>query len=103
MTPNQADRDAAAAIFDVVLGDVGSYAEFGYPSYREGAIRSLTNAFAAHRRAALEEAIKACDDQRDDFLSEQYAVGQPMSSFSERFACGECARAIRALIDKEPT
>jgi hypothetical protein len=29
------------------------------------------------------------------FLSPEYATGQPMSSFSERFACGQVASAIR--------
>lgn len=32
-----------------------------------------------------------------DFLSEEYAVGQPISSIQERFACEQCAQAIRAI------
>lgn len=42
-----------------------------------------------------ELAAKMADDQRDVFASDQYAVGQPMSSFGERFACGRIAEAIR--------
>jgi len=49
------------------------------------------------RDEILEEAAKACEAQQQIFLSEQYAVNQPMSSFMERFACGQCAQAIRAL------
>ena len=47
----------------------------------------------------LEEAAKECERQRDGFLSEQYAAGQPISSMLERFACTECAAAIRKLGD----
>ena len=46
---------------------------------------------------AIEDAAKACEDQRQDFLSPEYTTGQPLGSFSERFACGECAASIRAL------
>ena len=45
----------------------------------------------------LEAAAKACIDQREVFLSPQYATDQPLSSFKERFACGECIDGIRAL------
>lgn len=48
--------------------------------------------------AALERAALICEEQARDFLSPQYATGQPLSSFNERFACDECARAIRAEI-----
>lgn len=43
------DREAAERIFGEILGDVGSYAEWGRPSYREGAIRTLTETLTAHR------------------------------------------------------
>ena len=46
---------------------------------------------------AIDDAAKACEDQRQDFLSPEYTTGQPLGSFSERFACGECAASIRAL------
>jgi hypothetical protein len=47
------------------------------------------------RQSAMEEAARICEEQQRGFLSEQYAVNQPLSSFSERFACGQCAKAIR--------
>ena len=46
---------------------------------------------------AYEEAAKVCEDQQKVFASEEYATGQPFSSFGERFACGACAQAIRSL------
>jgi len=58
---------------------------------------------AAVRNEALEEAAKACEQQRDDFLSPEYATGQPLSSIQERFACDQCATAIRALQQKGPS
>jgi hypothetical protein len=49
------------------------------------------------RNQALEDAAKACEAQSNTFLSPEYATGQPLSSFNERFACKTCAAAIRAL------
>jgi len=43
----------------------------------------------------MEEAAKICEAQQQVFLSSQYATNQPMSSFGERFACGQCAKEIR--------
>jgi hypothetical protein len=62
---------------------------------REEMREACQNNYAAARQAAMEEAAKICEEQQRSFLSEQYAVNQPMSSFSERFACGQCAKAIR--------
>lgn len=47
--------------------------------------------------AILEQAAKVCEANEAGFLSPEYATDQPGSSFSERFACRECARDIRAL------
>lgn len=57
-------------------------------------------AFAASEVAAgvaaeRERAAQICEQQAIDFLSPEYATGQPLSSFGERFACGQCAAAIR--------
>jgi hypothetical protein len=52
--------------------------------------------YDAAYRAAMEEAARICEEQQQTFLSPEYAVNQPMSSFAERFACGQCAKAIRA-------
>lgn len=48
----QADYLTAQCAFDDVLGYSASYAEFGRPSYREGAVRTLADALARHRTAA---------------------------------------------------
>jgi hypothetical protein len=48
--------------------------------------------------AILERAAQLCEEQARAFLSPDYATDQPLSSFAERFACGECAKAIRAEI-----
>jgi hypothetical protein len=48
-------------------------------------------------RAGIEAAAKVCEEQAQDFLSEYYATPQPLGSFSERYACGECAKGIREL------
>lgn len=55
---------------------------------------------AAERRgieAGRERFARVCEEQATAFLSPDYATGQPLASFSERFACGECAAAIRKL------
>lgn len=50
------------------------------------------------RQQALEEAIAACRAQQVSFASPEYSTGQPLASFTERFACNQCIEAIRALI-----
>lgn len=55
----QADRDVAETLFNDVLGNVSSYGEWGYMSYRQAAERSMAAAFARHRQqAAAEERAK---------------------------------------------
>jgi hypothetical protein len=49
-------------------------------------------------RAAYEECAKIAEQQEQEFLSPEYATDQPLSSFSERFACSQVAAAIRARI-----
>jgi hypothetical protein len=46
-------------------------------------------------RAEREACARIAEQQAQEFLSPEYAVGQPLSSFSERFACGQVAAAIR--------
>lgn len=53
-------------------------------------------ALLSERRKQIERDAKIAEEQAVHFLSPQYATGQPHSSFSERFACDEVARAIRA-------
>lgn len=59
----------------------------------------IAQAKAKWQAEAYEMAAKICEQQRQDFLSPEYATGQPLSSFQERFACGQCAEAIRTLKD----
>lgn len=63
-------------------------------------VTAINHGIRLARADAYEQAARVCEQQARDFLSEQYAVGQPMSSISERFACQECATAIRALSDQ---
>lgn len=54
-----------------------------------------------HARAILaerERCAKVCEAAAKQFLSPEYATGQPLSSFSERFACDTCAEGIRSGI-----
>ena len=51
----------------------------------------------AGHNAAIDSCIAAIEKQKASFASEQYAVGQPLSSFLERFACDQCIDAITAL------
>lgn len=57
--------------------------------------------------AVWDEAVEACiseiKNQIAGFSSEEYATGQPHSSFGERFACKSCIEALRSLkrSDKE--
>jgi hypothetical protein len=46
-------------------------------------------------RAGLERAAEIADETNQAFLSPEYATGQPLSSFQERFACTQIAAAIR--------
>jgi hypothetical protein len=52
---------------------------------------------AKARKDAFERAAAECERQSAIFGTSDYAIGQPVSSFAERFACGSCATAIRAL------
>jgi len=56
------------------------------------------SARAEGKAEGLQEAADACEAQKVSFLSPEYATHQPLSSYSERFACGVCAAAILALI-----
>lgn len=55
-------------------------------------------------KAAYEDAAKIAEAKAVEFLSPEYATGQPFSSFNERFACKQVASAIRsraAVLDSE--
>jgi hypothetical protein len=46
---------------------------------------------AEHEHKAI---IKALKKQQKIFMSNEYSVGQPLSSFKERFAVGICIREV---------
>lgn len=114
----QADREAAALLaewhtgaasqWEIVSGGTMQWFTNDFPeACRKGVWdgHEFVQAFARHRieaaaqarREAIKEAARACEDQMQVFLSPEYATGQPLSSFHERFACGQCAAAIRSL------
>lgn len=64
----------------------------------EGAIAA---ALAQCEADTIRRCSEVCDEQAAEFLSPEYATDQPLSSFSERFACGEVKKAILALLPKE--
>ncbi|MDX3886321.1 MAG: hypothetical protein QHC65_18015 [Sphingomonas sp.] len=68
-----------------------------YALLHNGDPKAAYEAAARHRIAALEAAAEACRQQEQDFLSPEYATGQPISSIQVRFACRECAAAILSL------
>lgn len=45
----------------------------------------------------VEMCAKECERTAEGFLSSEYATPQPAGSVQERFACGQCAAAIRGL------
>jgi hypothetical protein len=53
-------------------------------------------------RAAIkvvrESLLAIVAQEEETFLSPEYATGQPLSSFSERFACQRVAKAIDAAL-----
>jgi hypothetical protein len=57
------------------------------------AIKAAERTVSAMERTR-DAAVAECKAQQITFLSPEYATGQPLSSFSERFACGQCATAI---------
>lgn len=76
------------------------YSEFAAtmePDIVEAFLAALAIVGPEIRRDALEEAAEECERQKEIFASPRYATALPMASFQERFACSECAAAIRAL------
>lgn len=69
-------------------------AGYGLKTIDEQAIARIIESYG---RLVQEAAAKECIKQRELFLSPEYAVGQPMSSFAERFACSDIERHIREM------
>jgi hypothetical protein len=77
--------------------DVIGVGEIAARLAREASQHLIDAAHLEGIRLGLEAAAKSCMDQREVFLSHQYATDQPLSSFKERFACGECIDGIQSL------
>ena len=73
-------------------------------SLKEDDCRKSWQARALAAESSLSEAVKAereacakvAEAKAVEFLSPEYATGQPFSSFNERFACEQVATAIRS-------
>ncbi len=57
---------------------------------------TLREIMAMALRDERERAATKCEEQAKEFLSTQYSFHQPIGSIAERFACAECAKAIRS-------
>jgi len=94
---------------NVTQADLDEAANYGCGFCPDGTEEDLAQAFARHRTEAyaaglaeggalgIEAAAVACEEQRDAYLSPQYATGQPLSSIMERMACTTCRDGIRNL------
>ncbi len=103
LTKVRAERDAiAAAAFEAAATAQLNGMDLVSRMARE-AIRALTPAEAKAtldrmlreaKAEGMREAAEVCDRQAETFSTDEYAVGQPLSSFSERFACAQVKTAI---------
>ena len=85
----------AREMLDTVFGD-----------YRDKDIQLVASKLHRAYAQGIEDAEKACEKVQRDFLSSEYASGQPIVSAPERFACGKCITSIRSLnkmVLREPT
>lgn len=71
-------------------------------AYVEGLAAAIAAGYRAAadgaRREAVEEMIRTCRRQQQDYLSPQYAIPQPIGSISERFACGQMIEALEKML-----
>lgn len=91
VTLHQPDEDEPHKPGDIVFSAWGD----DWPKYLAASSRHLD-------AATIERCAQVCEEQQRVFLSMEYASGQPASSFSERFAAGQCAAAIRAIAALSP-
>ena len=75
-TVTDADEARALELFDAALGDMGSFAEWGTPSYRDGALRTISAALAAHRQAAILEGMEIMREAAIDWLKAMDGFGE---------------------------
>jgi len=87
---------------DLASGVIFSSATFEQ-NIKTRVIPALRRVYAAGQENMQKKAYEACKKVQEGFLSPEYSLGQPLASFSERFACGECIDAILALPpDEDP-
>ena len=87
----------------LILGETynGRQRKTDYRRFARAALSAMPR-HVPDRNAIIEECAKVAEAQAQEFLSPEYATGQPLSSFQERFACGQVASAIRALAAAPP-
>ena len=95
MTPDIRERAERLAddLVDCMDGDF----TFNHTGAADLLSQALLEAHNAGRAEMREKAAGACKKQAEVFGSSEYATGQPLSSFAERFACGQCETAIRSI------
>ena len=89
-------KDIPEDVWDIARELLGEPDAVTRPKNIERAARALMAYGQSRADEARESAAKVCEEQAKAFLSPEYASGQPMSSLAERFACSECAAAIRS-------
>lgn len=80
-----------------VMGDTKAGALVGQAADRLEAAEARVRELEAELAEAYERAASKCEELQQVFLSDEYAFGQPQSSFGERYACGRCAEEVRQL------
>ena len=94
MTPDLIEKIARAISYRDIGLDWDDCAEEWKDIYRDRA----TAALAVALDEIGEEVHQIIAKQIEAFASPEYATGQPLSSFQERFACKQIDEAIRARI-----
>ena len=90
--------DIPQDVWDTASDEALKYVEWIDPPPVDGVASAehvLAVSFARAILAEHERCAVKCEDQAKIFLSPEYATGQPLSSIMERFACEQCAAAIR--------
>lgn len=78
------------------LREYARYPSSAYVPIHQDTLLKIAAQIEAARRTAFEEAAQICEAQVQIFLSNRFAINQPVGSMRERFGASSCARAIRA-------
>lgn len=81
-------REAGEEVFAGVLGDAACYSEWGYPSYKENAIRYISSLIQSHINQTVERCAKVADYHADK------------AGFQGRRVGDNIATAIRQLVEE---